>query len=68
MKKGLHFLLLATVILLSGCASKGPYVEKESDRLTDQEKYHLFDYSRHFIIRTVIKRAEEKELAEKESK
>lgn len=68
MKKGLHFLLLATVILLSGCASKGPYVEKESDRLTDQEKYHLFDYSRHFIIRTVIKRAEEKELAEKKEK
>ena len=67
MKKMLSLLALGTVILLTGCATT-PYVVKESDKLTNREKYHLFDYSRHFIIKTVITKAEQKEIAQKKEK
>lgn len=55
--------ILVVTVLLCGCAT-GPYIEKESDRLTDKEKFHLFDYSRQFIINTVITKPKQKELAE----
>lgn len=59
---------LILAVLFCGCASTGPYVEKESDKLTDKEKYHLFDYSRHFIINTIITKPAQKEAAEKQQK
>ncbi|MBQ9771221.1 MAG: hypothetical protein IJW23_05280 [Lentisphaeria bacterium] len=61
----LSFSVLIALILFCGCAATGPYVEKASDRLTDKEKFHLFDYSRHFIINTVITKPQQKEAAEK---
>ena len=53
MKKAATILFAAAVMLITACTT-APYVVKESDKLTDREKYHLFDYSRHFIIKTVI--------------
>lgn len=67
MRFAIPLLTLTAVILLSGCAT-GPYVVKEEDKLTDREKYHLFDYSRHFIIKTVITRPEQREMAERKVK
>ena len=57
----LTFQALILAMLFSGCATTGPYVEKESDKLTDKEKFHLFDYSRHFIINTIITKPAKKE-------
>lgn len=67
MKNCLNLLLIGTMILLSACAT-GPYVVKESDKLTDREKFHLFDYSRHFIIKTVVTKPKQKEIARQKDK
>ena len=61
----LTFQALILAMLFSGCTTTGPYVEKESDKLTDKEKFHLFDYSRHFIINTIITKPAKKEAEEK---
>ena len=57
----------AAMLLLASCSTT-PYVVKESDKLTDREKYHLFDYSRHFIIKTVVTKPKQKELARQRDK
>ena len=65
MRYFLTFQALVLAVLFCGCAATGPYVEKESDRLTEREKHHLFDYSRHFIISTVITKPAQKEAEER---
>ena len=65
MKKVLLFFILAAIILLSGCAATGPYIEKPEDRLSDKEKYHLFDYSRHFINRTMAAKEKKEAMEQK---
>ena len=65
MRYFLTFQALVLAALFCGCTTYGPYVEKESDRLTDKEKFHLFDYSRHFIISTIITKPAQKEAEEK---
>ena len=49
MKKLTFICLAAAAFLLCACRTT-PYEIKEEDKLTDREKYHLFDYSRTFIL------------------
>lgn len=49
MKKTVFFPAVLAVFLLCSCSST-PYEVKEEDKLTDRELYHLFDYSRTFIL------------------
>ena len=44
--------VLMCAVMLCSCKTV-PYELKEEDKLTDKEKYHLFDYSRHFIINSL---------------
>ena len=67
MRTCMNLLLAGTMIFLAACSTV-PYVVKESDKLTDKEKYHLFDYSRHFIIKTVVTKPKQKELARQRDK
>lgn len=60
MRNYLSLLVLGIMIFLSGCAT-APYVVKEEDKLTEKEKYHLFDYSRHFIIKTITEKEKPQE-------
>ena len=64
MKRITCLVFSAAMLLLASCSTT-PYVVKESDKLTDREKYHLFDYSRHFIIKTVITKPAQKAAAER---
>ena len=65
MRYFLTFQSIILAVLFCGCTATEPYVEKESDRLTDKEKFHIFDYSRHFIINTIITKPAQKEAEEK---
>ena len=67
MKRITCLVFSAARLLLASCSTT-PYVVKESDKLTDREKYHLFDYSRHFIIKTVITKPAQKAAAERSVK
>lgn len=64
MRMFLSMCMTAAVLFFSACQTT-PYVVKESDKLTEQEKYHLFDYSRHFILRTIITKPKEQAEAKK---
>ena len=52
MKHVILALASLSIVFLAACSTT-PYEVKESDKLTDKEKFHLFDYSRHFINKTL---------------
>lgn len=41
--------LILTAVLFCSCRTV-PYELTEKDKLTQQELYHIFDYSRHFVL------------------
>ena len=44
--------VLMCAVMLCSCKTT-PFELKEEDKLTEKEMYHLFDYSRHFIINSL---------------
>ena len=52
MRKIAAFLFVLSCVFLCSCKTV-PYELKEEDKLTQKEIYHLFDYSRHFIINSL---------------